>query len=74
MLQRETASKPELLELTAKYQSGEAPTHLSFVDGLIYFHCSVLVTRSSAVKRLLLEEHHSTLLARHPVVSAHFAC
>ncbi|XP_042059642.1 uncharacterized protein LOC121804176 [Salvia splendens] len=38
VLQEETASLPDLVELTARIKSGDAPPHLSWADGLIYYH------------------------------------
>lgn len=66
VLRKETVSLPELKALVEKIQSGNAPEHFSFADGLIYFNRRVLVSASSTMKKLLLEEHHSTPLAGHP--------
>ena len=65
-IRQETASFPSLVELTQKITAGEAPRHLSWVDGLIYFERRSLVDASSATKRELLREHHCTPMAGHP--------
>ena len=66
VLRVETTSCPNLRELKAKIESGNAPAHLSFVDGLIYFNRRVFVSSDPSMKRLLLKEHHCTPMAGHP--------
>lgn len=65
VLRLKTASFPDLLALSEKIRSREAPIHLSLVAGLIYFNRRVLVSPTSSMKKLLLEEHHCTPLAGH---------
>ncbi|XP_042032533.1 uncharacterized protein LOC121779292 [Salvia splendens] len=65
-LRRETASLPELRELATRIHSAEAPPQFAFADGLIYFNRRILVSQASKLRRLLMEEHHSTPMAGHP--------
>ncbi|KAL1556703.1 hypothetical protein AAHA92_12288 [Salvia divinorum] len=66
LLRDETATLPELVELVTKIRAGEAPSHLAWADGLIYFNRRVFVSPNSRAKRPLLDEHHSSPLAGHP--------
>ena len=65
VLRRETALLSDLLALCEKIRSGEAPSYLCLVDGLIYFNGRVLVSPTPSMKKLLLEKHHCTPLAGH---------
>ncbi|XP_042065700.1 uncharacterized protein LOC121809231 [Salvia splendens] len=65
-LRQETATKSDLVDLTADIQSGKAPAQFTFADGLIYFNRRIVVSQSSKLKRLLMEEHHCTPIAGHP--------
>ncbi|XP_047943115.1 uncharacterized protein LOC125189939 [Salvia hispanica] len=66
VLRQETATLPDLQVLVGKIKAGDSLARLSFADGLIYFNRRILVSPTSSMRRLLLEEHHSTPLAGHP--------
>lgn len=65
-LKQETSTLPDLLSLSQKISEVSAPSHLSLVDGLIYYDCHILLSPNSALRSSLLEEYHCTPMAGHP--------
>lgn len=60
LLRRETASSPEMCELTKEIKEGRAPRHLSWVDGLVYYNRRIYVSPRSSARTPLLSEYHSS--------------
>lgn len=65
-LHAETTSLSDLVALVQQIQEGKAPSHLAFVDGLVFYDRRILLSPSSAFKAPLLHEYHSSPLAGHP--------
>lgn len=72
MLKRETMNTTDLLEIQSALQHGTADPAISMVDGLIYFHRRVYVSRDSEAKAALLFEHHASPIAGHPGIERTF--
>ncbi|KAL1550842.1 hypothetical protein AAHA92_18755 [Salvia divinorum] len=71
-LKTETRELEDLVEIHASITEGTAASNLSYVDGLIYWDRRIYVGRASALKCILLYEHHSTPQAGHPGVDRTF--
>ncbi|XP_042008932.1 uncharacterized protein LOC121757454 [Salvia splendens] len=57
LLRRETASSPEMRELTAAIRAGSAAAHLSMVDGLVYFKRRIYVGEMVLLKLQPYRQH-----------------
>lgn len=66
LLRRETASSPEMREIVKEIKEGRAPGHLSWANGLVYYHRRIFVGSRSSARTPILTEYHSSQSARHP--------
>ncbi|XP_041999973.1 uncharacterized protein LOC121749468 [Salvia splendens] len=65
LLRRETASSPEMREIAADIRNGKAAAHLTLVNGLVYYKCSIFVGSRSSARAPILAEYHSSPSAGH---------
>ncbi|XP_042019016.1 uncharacterized protein LOC121766845 [Salvia splendens] len=66
LLRRETASSPEMRELTKDIKEGRAQPHLSYVDGLVYYKRRIFVGSRSSAHTPILTEYHCSQSTGYP--------
>lgn len=66
LLRSETASSPEMREITKEIKEGRASAHLAWANGLVYYKRRIFVGSRSSTRKPLLSEYHSSPSAGHP--------
>ena len=66
LLRNETASSPEMREITKEIKEGRVPPHLTWIDGLVYYKRRIFVGSRSLARAPILDEYHSSQSAGYP--------